>query len=126
MKLLLDTHAFLWAISGDERLSPAAAAVFEGEQLLLSAASIWEIVTKYQIGRLPLPAPPGEFLPGQLEKNAIAVLPILPRHVFRLGQLPLHHRDPFDRMLVAQGLEEGVALLTADPLIAAYGVSTVW
>ncbi|MDX1979978.1 MAG: type II toxin-antitoxin system VapC family toxin, partial [Bryobacteraceae bacterium] len=73
MKLLLDTHAFLRAISGDERLSPAAVAAFEGEELLASVVSIWEIVTKYQMGRLPLPEPPGEFLPGQLEKNAIAV-----------------------------------------------------
>jgi len=126
VKLLLDTHAFLWAISGDSRLSPRAVAAFEEGELLLSAVSIWEIVTKHQIGRLELPAPPSEFLPEHLERNAIALLPILPRHVFRLERLPLQHRDPFDRILVAQALEEGWAILTSDPQIAAYGAPTVW
>lgn len=126
MKLLLDTHAFLWSISGDQRLSAAAVTAFEESELLLSAASIWEIVTKYQIGRLELPAAPSDFLPEHLERNAIALLPILPRHVFRLERLPLHHKDPFDRILVAQGLEEGVTILTAGRQFTAYGVSTIW
>lgn len=126
MKLLLDTHAFLWAISSDSRLSLRAVTAFEEGELLLSAASVWEIVTKYQIGRLELPVPPSEFLPEHLERNAIALLPILPRHVFRLERLPLQHKDPFDRILVAQALEEGLAILTSDPQIAAYGAPTVW
>ncbi|MBL8290644.1 MAG: type II toxin-antitoxin system VapC family toxin [Bryobacterales bacterium] len=126
MKLLLDTHAFLWAISSDSRLSSQAVAAFEEGELLLSAASVWEIVTKYQIGRLELPSPPSEFLPEHFERNAIGLLPILPRHVFRLERLPLQHKDPFDRILVAQALEEGLAILTNDPQIAAYGAPTVW
>jgi PIN domain nuclease of toxin-antitoxin system len=110
MRLLLDTHAFLRAISSDVRLSSKAIGAFEEAELLLSAASIWEIVTKHQIGRLQLPTAPSEFLPEHLERNAIALLPILPRHVFRLERLPLHHKDPFDRILVAQALEEGLVI----------------
>jgi len=79
MKLLLDTHAFLWAISSDSRLSSQAVAAFEEGELLLSAASVWEIVTKHQIGKLQLPSPPSEFLPEHFERNAIGLLPILPR-----------------------------------------------
>ena len=93
---------------------------------MLSAASVWEIVTKYQFGRLMLPLPPSEFLPEHFERNAIALLPILPRNVFRLERLPLQYKDPFDRILVAQALEEGLAILTSDPQIAAYGAPTVW
>jgi PIN domain nuclease of toxin-antitoxin system len=83
-------------------------------------------VTKHQIGKLELPSPPSEFLPEPLERNVIALLPILPRHVFRLERIPLHHRDPFDRMLSAQGLSEGITILTADPKIASCGATTLW
>ena len=126
-RLLLDTHVFLWAITADPRLSAKALAAYEEGQLLLSVASIWEIVAKYQLGRLELPAPPSQFLPPQLERNAIAVLPIRARHVLRLEKLPLHHKDPYDRVLVAQTLEEELTLITDDPLLLAYeGVSSIW
>ncbi|MEZ5356095.1 MAG: type II toxin-antitoxin system VapC family toxin [Bryobacteraceae bacterium] len=126
MKLLLDTHAFLWAIAGDSKLSPEAANLFEQAELLLSAASIWEIVTKFQIGRLELPASPSDFLLQHLERNAIALLPILPRHVFRLGNSPVAPQDPLDRILAAQGLEESLPILTADSKFIPYGVETRW
>ena len=126
-RLLLDTHVFLWAITADARLSAKAMAAYEEGQLLLSVASIWEIVGKYQLGRLELPAPPSQFLPAHIERNAIAVLPIRARHVLRLEKLPLHHRDPYDRVLVAQSLEEELTLITDDPLLLAYeGVSSLW
>jgi PIN domain nuclease of toxin-antitoxin system len=126
-RLLLDTHVFLWAIAADPRLSARAQTAYEEGQLLLSVASIWEIVTKYQLGRLELPAPPSQFLPQQIERNAIAILPIRARHALRLEKLPLHHKDPYDRLLVAQSLEEELTLVTNDPLLLAYeGVSSIW
>ena len=126
MKILLDTHAFLWAIGGDHRLSKLAQETFEEGELLLSTGSVWEIVVKYQIGRLALPVPPSQFLPAHFERNAISLLPINVRHVLRLEALPLHHKDPFDRLLIAQSLEENTPILTADPLFAQYEAKIVW
>ena len=93
-RLLLDTHVFLWAITADPRLSAKALAAYEEGQLLLSVASIWEIVAKYQLGRLELPAPPSQFLPPQIERNAIAVLPIRARHVLRAFGCAPSRRGP--------------------------------
>ena len=94
--------------------------------MLLSTGSVWEIVVKYQIGRLALPVPPSQYLPAHLERNAISLLPINVRHVLRLEALPLHHKDPFDRLLIAQSLEENAPILTADPLFAQYEAKIVW
>jgi PIN domain nuclease of toxin-antitoxin system len=128
MKLLLDTHAFLWAISGDPRLSEKAEQLFVTgrNELYFSVASVWEVLTKVQIGKLPLPSPVGPYLSDQLARNSVYVLPVQLEHVLRLETLPLHHRDPFDRILVAQSLHEDFPILTADPLLKKYSASLIW
>ena len=128
MKLLLDTHAFLWAITEDARLSERARQVFlsGANQLFLSAASLWEIVIKVQIGKLPLPKRTDEYLVDQLSRNAVQTLPVQASHVLRLFKLPHHHGDPFDRLLIAQSQVEGLPILTTDPLIRKYSVETMW
>jgi PIN domain nuclease of toxin-antitoxin system len=128
VKVLLDTHAFLWAITDDPQLSEKARRMFTSSdnELLLSVASVWEVLVKVQIGKLPLPKPTGDYLQRQLAKNAVRVLPIQLRHVLRLEQLPPHHRDPFDRILIAQSLEEELPIMTADPLMKNYAVTLVW
>ena len=128
MKLLLDTHAFLWAISGDPRLSEKAEQLFVTgrNELYFSVASVWEVLTKVQIGKLPLPSPVGRYLSDQLARNSVYVLPVQLEHVLRLETLPLHHRDPFDRILVAQSLHEDLPILTADPLLKKYSATLIW
>lgn len=116
MKALLDTHAFLWWISGDDRLSsPASQAIADGSnEIFVSAASVWEIAIKARLGRLSIPGDPGQFIGGQVVENAFRGLPIVSGHALRLWELPDHHRDPFDRMLVAQAQVEGLALISRD------------
>ena len=128
MRALLDTHTFLWWITDDTRLSPRARKLIgEGDnKLYFSAASGWEIAIKARLGRLSFPAEPGAFIPGQLARNAIEVLPVTLSHALHVYGLPSHHRDPFDRLLVAQSQLEDMPLLTADPLLAEYAVEIVW
>jgi len=128
MKALLDTHAFLWWITDDPRLSARARKIIaNGENtLFLSAASGWEIAIKAKLGRLKLPDDPERFIPKQLAVNAFESLPIQMSHVLHVYKLPDHHRDPFDRLLVAQAQLEKLPILTADPLIARYRVKTIW
>jgi PIN domain nuclease of toxin-antitoxin system len=128
MKALLDTHAFLWWINDDPRLSDTARALIgDGEsELLLSAASGWEIAIKMRLGRLEVQGDPEHFVFEQLALNNIAVLPISMSHALRTATLPDHHRDPFDRMLVAQSQIEQLPIVTADPLIARYAVEVIW
>jgi PIN domain nuclease of toxin-antitoxin system len=128
MKILLDTHAFLWAITEDAQLSVRAREIFTARtsELFLSVASIWEILIKVQLKKLPLTKPVVPFLREQLANNNIHVLPIVLDHVARLEDLPVHHRDPFDRILVAQSMEEGWPLLSADPLLARYPAELIW
>ncbi|MGH9672423.1 MAG: type II toxin-antitoxin system VapC family toxin [Bryobacteraceae bacterium] len=128
MTVLVDTHAFLWWITDNSRLPAHARSCFteRRNQLFLSVASLWEIIVKTQIGRLAIPRPAGPYLVQQMARNALRVLPLQPGHVFRLENLPMHHRDPFDRILVAQSQEEGWPVLTGDPLIRAYDVQTIW
>src|SRR5580700_2981044 len=102
MKYLLDTHTFLWAAFEPAELSRNAAEACETGELWLSAASVWEIAIKAQIGRLPVREPVRDFVSRQLRAGRIAVLPIHVSHACRAGELPLHHRAPFDRMLAAQ------------------------
>jgi PIN domain nuclease of toxin-antitoxin system len=128
MNLLLDTHAFLWWVMDDPRLSQRARELLaDGDnRLLFSAASGWEIAIKTHIGRLALPEPAEHFVPAQLAANAIENLPVLLSHALRTGALPNHHRDPFDRMLVAQSQLEGLPVLSSDPLLAQYEVEVIW
>ncbi|MGD2187803.1 MAG: type II toxin-antitoxin system VapC family toxin, partial [Desulfobacterales bacterium] len=94
--------------------------------LYWSAASSWEVSIKYALGRLPLPEAPEQFLPAQFEKNRIESLPIIDAHAFQAGQLPPHHRDPFDRMLIAQAQVESLALLSNDRQLNPYEVEIHW
>ncbi len=128
MKVLLDTHAFLWWIADDPRLSLRARQVMEAAdtELFLSAVSGWEIAIKSRLGKLRLPADLEDFIVEQLGINAIQVLPIQMSHALRVYTLPDLHRDPFDRMLVAQSQLERLPILTGDPQIAQYPVTTIW
>jgi PIN domain nuclease of toxin-antitoxin system len=128
MNLLLDTHTFLWWLTDDLRLSQHARELLaDGDsRLLFSAASGWEIAIKVRLGRLSLPEPAEDFIPAQLAENAIEDLPVLLSHALRTGVLPDHHRDPFDRLLVAQSQLERLAIVSADPLLAQYDVEVVW
>jgi PIN domain nuclease of toxin-antitoxin system len=127
MRALLDSHAFLWGIAGDRRMSGAARNFFVGpSDLLLSVTSIWEILIKVQVNKLDLPRPAGAYVLKKMVENHISALPIDLDHLHRFEQLPLHHRDPFDRMLIAQGIEEDCAIITADPAFRKYPVQVIW
>ena len=123
-RLLLDTHVFLWYITADPKLPATFRAAIQDpvNELYLSAASVWEAVIKHHLGKLPLPAPPADYLPQQREAHGIAGLPIDEGAMSHLAVLPPIHRDPFDRMLVAQALQHGLTIATVDSDIAAYSV----
>jgi PIN domain nuclease of toxin-antitoxin system len=124
MRLLLDTHVFLWYISADSRL-PAAfrdAIRDPASEAYLSVASVWEAVIKYTLGKLPLPEVPAEYLPRQRVAHRIATLPVEEAALSHLASLPPLHRDPFDRLLIAQSLYHGLTLVTIDDAIQAYQV----
>ena len=126
-RLLLDTHALLWFVANEAALSPSARSVIEsGDEVFISVASAWEIAIKVHLGKLSLDAPSTEsFFEEQMRANNFTYLPIAPAHVFRAAALPLHHRDPFDRLLIAQALAEGLSLVTRENF-AAYGITTSW
>lgn len=127
MRTLLDTHAFLWGIAGDTRMSAHARKIFVGpSKLSMSVASIWEILIKVQIGKLNLPLPAGPYIIRKLSENRIETLPISLDHLLAFGQLPLHHRDPFDRILIAQAVEEGLPIVTSDSHFSRYPVEVIW
>jgi PIN domain nuclease of toxin-antitoxin system len=127
MRALLDTHTFLWAISGDQKLSRRAGEIFAGpSDLWLSVASIWEILTKVQIGKMLLPEPTGPYIVKKLAENRIETLPVSLDHVLKIETLPLHHRDPFDRILIAQSLKENLPLITSDSVFNHYDIELVW
>ncbi len=116
MRLLIDTHVFLWYISADSRLpAPFLAAIREPtNEVYLSVASIWEVIIKSGLGKLALPAPPAEYLPQQRDAHGIASLPIDEGAMAYLAGLPALHRDPFDRLLIAQALQHGLTIATVD------------
>jgi len=128
MNILLDTHAFLWWITDDSKLSQTAGNLMGDENNILywSAASSWEVAIKYALRRLPLPERPERFLPKEIAKNKIESLFISNGHAFHAGQLPPHHRDPFDRMLIAQAQKESLILLSSDSLFDLYDVDVRW
>ena len=128
MRALLDTHAFLWWISDDPRLSEKAREIIADghNDLFFSAASGWEISIKAGLGRLEVPENLQRFIADQLSRNAIQVLPIYLSHALHTGTLPVHHRDPFDRILVSQAILEEMPLLSADSHLSRYLVEVVW
>ena len=128
MRLLLDTHAWIWAVDPTAgALAPEARKLLEdgSNDVLFSAASAWEIAIKYALGKLTLPASPEDFLPQHVARASMEWLPVLPVHALRVASLPRHHSDPFDRLLVAQALVEDLALVTADARFTDYGVKIV-
>jgi PIN domain nuclease of toxin-antitoxin system len=128
VKLLLDTHAFIWWDSTPTKLSAAALALCSdpANQLVLSVASLWEIQIKRQLGKMDLRLPLAEIVTHQQETNGVAILEIVQAHVLALEGLPSHHRDPFDRLLVAQAVVEGATLVSADPVLKSYPVELRW
>jgi len=128
MNLLLDTHTFLWWLTDSDQLSANARAAITaaGNDANLSAASMWEIGIKYSLGRLPLPDLPRRYIPRQLHRNNIASLPITDAHALAVADLPSHHKDPFDRLLIAQAQHESLVLVTRDTVVAQYDVNILW
>lgn len=128
MKLLLDTHVFIWWDSEPAKLSPQALILCQDPRhvLLLSIASLWEMQIKSQLGKLRLKLPLREIVESQQRINGIEILPVTPDHVWELENLPDHHKDPFDRLLVAQSRVEGAALISADLNIPKYPVRVIW
>lgn len=126
MKVLLDTHIFLWLQTDPARLRGRQSIVEDrANTLLLSAASAWEIAIKYALGRLDLPDPPADYVPERLRLLDGEAVPIEHRHALAVAELPLLHRDPFDRLLVAQAKLLDIPIVTADPRIAQYEVQTL-
>jgi PIN domain nuclease of toxin-antitoxin system len=127
MRVLLDTQVWLWMLAAPERLSPDARALVASPEteLWLSAASSWEIAIKVGVGKLTLPESPESYLPRVMRRMGITPLPIEHRHALHVATLPRHHRDPFDRLLVAQAHLEQLPLMTADASLGAYDVEIV-
>ena len=128
MSLLLDTHAFLWFIDSDPRLSTTAAARIAdpATSVRVSVVTAWEIVIKLGTGKLTLGRPLAQLWPESLAANDFAVLDVTSEHVLALEALPPHHRDPFDRLLIAQAITEGLDLVSADSAFAPYPVHCIW
>ena len=126
MRLLLDTHIFLWANQSPDRLGPWREVVADaGNELLFSAASSWELAIKVAIGRLELPEPVEVYVPSRIAAIGATGVAVEHRHALGVAGLPMHHRDPFDRLLVAQAAYLGVPILTADPVFEAYPIEVL-
>ena len=128
MRLLLDTHVFLWWVTDAPELSRRArrAIADSKSECLLSVASCWEMAIKAGLGKLELSGRIDRFLPQQMASNGIRELPVEMRHATRVARLPFHHRDPFDRLLAAQALEEGLSIVSADHIFKRYGLTRIW
>jgi PIN domain nuclease of toxin-antitoxin system len=128
LRLLLDTHCWLWWLIAPEKLSSIAQEAMKDldNELWLSVASIWEIGIKYKSGKLNLPQPPDRFIPQQIQADQLSILSITSNHALKAADLPLNHKDPFDRMLIAQVSLEGLSILTNDQAFAAYDVVIFW
>jgi PIN domain nuclease of toxin-antitoxin system len=127
MRVLLDSKALVWWFSSDSRLSVRAARVIKDprNEIVVSVASAWELAIKNHLGKLPMGGLL-ERLPRDLEEAGVAVLPINLDHAIRAGSLPGHHKDPFDRMLVAQAQADNLAIVSSDPIFGHYGVRRLW
>jgi PIN domain nuclease of toxin-antitoxin system len=127
VRLLLDTQVWLWSLADPARIGPDAMKALEDvdNTLILSAASSWEISIKYRLGKLPLPSPPSEFILPRLQRDGIEALPVEHHHVCAVAELPDHHRDPFDRLLIATAQLEGLPIVTADRQFLDYEVESI-
>lgn len=128
MKFLLDTQCWLWWFAQPERLNEEAITQIDDEtnELWLSVASVWEMGIKVAIGKLPLPEPIDSYISSRMVQLGVRSLEITASHALQASALPLHHRDPFDRMLIAQAIAENMMLVSADPVFRQYNVSTLW
>ncbi len=128
MKLLLDTHTFIWWSNEPTRLSENAliACQDNNNTLILSVVSVWEMEIKMQLGKLKISRPMEEWIKSQQQTNGLQVLPVELTHVLNLGSLPLHHKDPFDRLLIAQAVVEGATLVSVDPIFSNYSANVLW
>lgn len=127
MNLLVDTHAFLWFMGGDRRLSRAARGAIEKAQdgWCVSAASVWEMSIKSSLGRLTLPLPAHEYIAEKIGAG-LRVVPVEWPHAAAVERMPFHHRDPFDRLIIAQAQAEHLSVVTGDAVFREYGVRVVW
>lgn len=127
MRFLLDTSILLWSVAEDHKLNARARTLLSAtsSQLYLSSATAWEIAIKFAMGTLKLPFDPADFIPAVIRRMGLLCLDITPAHAIEASRLPQHHRDPFDRMLVAQARAEGLTLLTADAMIQKYDVDQI-
>jgi PIN domain nuclease of toxin-antitoxin system len=128
MRLLLDTHAFIWADGQPEKLSPGARTGCENpaNELFLSVASVWEMQLKIMLGKLTLRKPLRSLIEDWILQNTIMILPVHLEHVLRLDALSSHHKDPFDRLLIAQAMTEGLTIVTHDRTFALYDIPVIW
>jgi len=128
LKLLLDTHAFLWFVLDDAKLKPAARGLISDplNRVLLSPASYWEIAIKVSLGKYRLPGDFGSFMDAEIARNNFEILPITLAHASIVATLPLHHGDPFDRMLIAQAIADDLPIASADVSFDAYPVTRYW
>ena len=128
MKLLLDSNVLLWSLQDRSQLTRRVRTLLEdeGNDLFVSTASLWELSLKIASGKLPVPGSSIQSVIDQLRRLSITILPITTTHILRTESLPFHHRDPFDRLLIAQALEDRLTLLTSDRQIARYAVPIIW
>jgi PIN domain nuclease of toxin-antitoxin system len=128
MKLLIDTHVWLWMQSEPERIAPAVQGLLVAPQntVLLSIASVWEIGIKWSLGKLPLPDEPSHYIPRALQRQAVDSLAVSLAHALEITRFEKHHRDPFDHLLIAQARIDDLTLVTADRLFENYAVSLIW
>ena len=128
MNLLLDTHTLLWFVLGDASLSVTARQLIEDatNSKLVSPATYWELAIKISIGKYALHEPYETFIDRAIRQNGFLILPIEPRHTAALINLPFHHRDPFDRLMVAQAMVESLILVSADAVLDAYPIQRLW
>lgn len=128
MRYLLDTHALIWFRTGSLNLSPVARDLIEDSEneLYFSLAGVWELAIKIRLGRVSIEMPLADYIEQGLAASSIELLGVEPRHVYPIAELPLHHRDPFDRLIASQCLVDGLRLISADEAIDAYGVTRLW
>jgi PIN domain nuclease of toxin-antitoxin system len=128
MNILLDTHAFLWWVMDDSQLSNTAKAMIADptNTIYFSVISAWEIIIKEGTGKLSFPEPSKTYIPSRLASNRFMTLTVEMQHILQVASLPDHHRDPFDRLLIAQSQIENIPLLTVDPLVSQYPVNVIW